>query len=70
MLVMIVIVFIVCWLPLQLFIMVVWLHPPSVHNASAYTFYIVSYLLCHWLAMAHSFINPFIYGFMSNNFKV
>jgi hypothetical protein len=27
-------------------------------------------ILFHWLAMAHSFVNPIIYSFMSQNFRV
>lgn len=70
MLVTIVIVFVVCWLPLQVSSIIVWFYPPSMSNAHAYQLYIFVAFLCHWLAMAHSFLNPFIYGFMSENFKV
>lgn len=70
MLITIVIVFIVCWLPLQLFVIVLWFYSPSVSNAHSYLTYITFYFLSHWLAMAHSFLNPFIYSFMSENFKV
>ena len=28
------------------------------------------YFICHWMAMANSFVNPIIYSFMSKSFRV
>lgn len=28
------------------------------------------FFLCHWMAMANSFVNPIIYSFMSKSFRV
>ncbi|CAL1529009.1 unnamed protein product, partial [Lymnaea stagnalis] len=65
MLVTIVLLFGVCWLPLHVFITVV------TFNVSF--FGVVTYEIyfgVHWLSMANSFVNPVIYGFMNDNFRV
>ncbi|KAH7637591.1 myokinin receptor-like protein [Dermatophagoides farinae] len=69
MLIMIVIIFVVCWLPIHIHSFIVWFHPIRFQTYIGYMSYVISFFICHWLAMAHSFLNPFIYGFMSENFK-
>lgn len=54
MLVMIVILFCLCWLPIQVFGIVVWLFPLKLTTSTHYLIYVISYFVCHWLSMAHS----------------
>ena len=71
MLITIVILFALCWLPIHIFNFMVWFYPPQVGGSEAkYMTYVFTYFFCHFLSMSHSFINPFVYGFMSENFKV
>ncbi|KAH9413990.1 hypothetical protein DERP_012367 [Dermatophagoides pteronyssinus] len=69
MLIMIVLIFVLCWLPIHIHSFIVWFHPIRFQTYLGYLLYVISFFICHWLAMAHSFLNPFIYGFMSENFK-
>ncbi|CAG2177408.1 unnamed protein product [Oppiella nova] len=70
MLITIVILFAVCWLPIHIFNIIVWFFPPNINNSrTLYMTYVFSYFFSHFLSMSHSFINPFVYGFMSENFK-
>ncbi|CAG2112942.1 unnamed protein product [Medioppia subpectinata] len=68
----IVIMFAICWLPIQMFGLLVWFYPKWILNAETslqyYTF-VGMYFFCHWISMAHSFMNPIIYSFMSENFR-
>ena len=70
MLITIVILFAVCWLPIHIYNIIVWFFPPKFTTDTVYNVYVFSYFCCHFLSMSHSFINPFVYGFMSENFKV
>lgn len=70
MLVTIVILFVLCWLPIHIHTFIVWFYPIEFHEFQHYILFVLSFFICHWLAMAHSFLNPIIYGFMSENFKV
>ncbi|ESO05422.1 hypothetical protein HELRODRAFT_111311 [Helobdella robusta] len=72
MLVLVVTFFGVCWLPLHLFFFVlnfyrdmdvVWTPPEKM-------VYIAFYCCAHWLAMSNSFVNPIIYGFFNESFRV
>ncbi|KAF7488833.1 Neuromedin-K receptor [Sarcoptes scabiei] len=62
MLIIIVMAFILCWLPIHIHTLIVWFYPLKLTTYSRYMAYVVSFFCCHWLAMAHSFLNPFIYG--------
>ena len=68
MLVTLVIAFSVCWLPINIFNMLVWLDDSFriTKTRTQYLIFVGSFYICHWLSMAHSFINPFIYCFMTN----
>ncbi|CAG2103243.1 unnamed protein product, partial [Medioppia subpectinata] len=71
MLITIVILFAVCWLPIHIFNIIVWFFPPNINKSKTlYMTYVFSYFFSHFLSMSHSFINPFVYGFMSENFKL
>ncbi|BES87428.1 7 transmembrane receptor (rhodopsin family) [Nesidiocoris tenuis] len=71
MLLTIVILFALCWLPLQLFILVFYFYPElaTYNTESQRNIYAISYFACLWLANANSFVNPLIYSFMSENFR-
>ncbi|OTF82716.1 G-protein coupled receptor-like protein, partial [Euroglyphus maynei] len=71
MLVTIVVLFAMCWFPIHLFQLLVWFHPTIQNQKTTFSYYLYvgSYFVCHWLAMAHSFVNPFVYCFMSGNFR-
>ena len=73
MLMTIVLLFMLCWLPIQLFILVVDLAPSLVEQIYTLTdeyIYLAVFIMCHWLAMANSFMNPIIYCFLNENFRV
>lgn len=72
MLVTIVVLFSLCWLPLQTFNGIYYFYPDFAIATTdrARTFYALSYFACLWLANANSFVNPLIYCFMSENFRV
>ncbi|XP_077999216.1 prolactin-releasing peptide receptor-like [Glandiceps talaboti] len=63
MLVIVVLAFALCWLPLQLFVVITLLDTKYLDDTSYHKSTITVYLLCHWLAMANSFMNPIIYSF-------
>ncbi|CAG2172698.1 unnamed protein product, partial [Oppiella nova] len=73
---MVVILFAICWTPIQMFNFVIWMFGDSLKTRTQFQMnvYVSSFFLCHWLAMAHSLVlhhvNPFIYCFMSDNFRV
>ena len=64
----IVVLFGICWLPIHIFILVLD-YNPSLEKEYRRTLTIL-YIVIHWLAMANSFMNPIIYGFMNDNFRV
>lgn len=72
MLVTIVVLFSLCWLPLQTFNAVYYFFPDAVQLStdSSNTVYTLLYCACLWLANANGCINPLIYCFMSENFRV
>lgn len=79
MLLLLVISFIICWTPGQIFYLMLWLSEDirqdtnDENNGSlmAYsTLYYTMYFIFHWLSCSHTIMNPFIYCFFSNNFKV
>ncbi|CAG2118310.1 unnamed protein product, partial [Medioppia subpectinata] len=75
------ILFVLCWskwvsyclhrLPMHVFILLLTFRPSIVSNPSPFQYYLFvgSYFIIHWTAMANSCINPFIYCFMSANFR-
>lgn len=63
----IVVLFGICWLPIHIFILVLDFNPSlEKEYRRALT---ILYIIIHWLAMANSFMNPIIYGFMNDNFR-
>lgn len=67
MLVTIVFLFGSCWLPIHIFTMVLDYNPTLVKDHRRTL--TILYIIIHWLAMANSFMNPIIYGFMNDNFR-
>lgn len=69
----IVVSFVVCWLPLQTFVLLYYL-VPAVREAPASraqrSVYGAAYFTCHYLACANSLLNPLLYCFMNKNFRV
>lgn len=74
MLITIVILFAICWLPIHLFQLTRMFWSESlmafIGNDASSTQYLVIVITSHWLSMANSFVNPLIYCFMSDNFRV
>lgn len=66
------VVFLVCWLPMKIFIIVIAYNPQIVETTTEFQFYAyyITYFTCHLLAMANSFANPILYSFMSLSFRV
>ena len=72
MLVIVVLLFGLCWLPLHVFILVIDFNPELTNYSSTEQekFFIAVYYSVHWLAMSNSFVNPIIYGFLNDSFRV
>ncbi|XP_019357749.1 PREDICTED: prolactin-releasing peptide receptor-like [Gavialis gangeticus] len=64
-LVMVVVVFGVCWLPLHTFNLI---RDININAIDAYYFSLVQ-LLCHWFAMSSACYNPFIYAWLHDSFR-
>ncbi|XP_042240707.1 RYamide receptor-like [Homarus americanus] len=62
--------FVLSWFPLQVLQFLIYFAPDitQCRGHECFTYY-MSFFTCHWIAMANSFMNPFIYCFMSNNFR-
>ena len=72
MLITVVILFGVCWLPLHIFGLVIDFMPElnNENQPEASTTGAAVYTTVHWLAMSNSFVNPIIYGFLNDSFRV
>jgi leucokinin receptor len=72
MLIVVVTLFAVCWLPLHVFIVVLDFVPQlrSEDQPEASSIVIAIYTTVHWLAMSNSFVNPIVYGFLNDSFRV
>ena len=62
----------VCWLPLHVFVLLMDFKPDlfPVSKESDVTILISAYYTVHWLAMSNSFVNPIIYSFLNETFRV
>ncbi|KAH9424505.1 hypothetical protein DERP_004690 [Dermatophagoides pteronyssinus] len=71
-LVAVLVLFIICWLPIKIFMLILAFRPSIVYLDSMTNYYIyyISFFLCHWLSMANSFANPILYCFMSKSFRI
>jgi len=72
MLVVVVALFAVCWLPLHGFMLVIDFNPhlTDYKTSAQRRFFYALYYCVHWLAMSNSFVNPIIYGFLNDCFRV
>ena len=72
MLMVVVTLFAVCWLPLHLFTITLDFVPSlrSEDQPEASSVIVAIYTTVHWLAMSNSFVNPIIYGFLNDSFRV
>ena len=64
--------FVVCMMPIKTKQLLEMLWPRLARPCTLTGHYIEAsiHFICHWLGMAHSFVNPIIYSFMSLNFRV
>ncbi|XP_070545652.1 RYamide receptor-like [Ptychodera flava] len=60
--------FFMCWLPSQIFSILVMTYRP-IHNYGNEVLVSYIHIFVVWLSMAHGFFNPFIYTFMNMNFR-
>ena len=72
MLVIVVTLFGLCWFPLHLFTIIVDFNPQLRSEGQATTSDLIStvFIAVHWLAMSNSFVNPIIYSFLNDSFRV
>ncbi|XP_074649139.1 QRFP-like peptide receptor [Tubulanus polymorphus] len=71
MLVVVVVLFGVCWLPLHTFFLLLDFSTTiSEMVTSRQELFNILYFAFHWIAMSNSFANPIIYGFMNDSFRV
>ncbi|OWA52256.1 putative Tachykinin-like peptides receptor 99D [Hypsibius exemplaris] len=72
MLIVVVLIFALCWLPLHVFFLTLDFFPEAVNqwrsvwDGAIFTY---TFLTIHFLAMSSSFVNPIVYSFMSQNFR-
>ena len=65
MLIIVVVVFSICWLPLNLYHILTDFHP----NNAVFRYNSTAYLTCHWLAVSSVCYNPFIYCWLNVSFR-
>jgi len=72
MLIVVVTLFAVCWLPLHVFNITLDFvpHLRSEDQPEASSIVAAIFTTAHWLAMSNSFVNPIIYGFLNDSFRV
>ncbi len=68
----VIILFVICWTPVKTKQIIHSYFRDLFNICSMKSYYLVTTITIsfHWLAMAHSFVNPIIYSFMSNSFRV
>lgn len=72
MLVIVVGLFILCWSPIHFFNVLLYFAPSimNIETELMYNLFYLTFFACHFLAMVHSLMNPIVYCFMSENFRV
>ncbi|CAH8832990.1 unnamed protein product [Trichobilharzia szidati] len=70
MLIAMVVIFVICWIPLNILWMVMDVHSEEHMNdvQSSKNFSLI-FFVCHLLAMSSAVYNPFLYAWMNNNFR-
>ncbi|XP_077999758.1 prolactin-releasing peptide receptor-like [Glandiceps talaboti] len=61
--------FLLCWLPLNVFNIVMAVKPKILDDASSQSIAMIVFIFCQWVAMANSFLNPIIYTFIKQGFR-
>ncbi|XP_050397295.1 G-protein coupled receptor 83 [Patella vulgata] len=64
-LVTVVVVFAICWLPLNLYHLLTNLHP----NVIVFQYNSTVFFICHWIAICSTCFNPFIYCWLNETFR-
>ena len=72
MLCVVVLLFGICWLPLHAFFLVLDFVPAITASMTPSKEKLLNglYYTAHWLAMSNSFVNPIIYSFLNDSFRV
>ena len=65
MMLVVVVVFSLCWAPWQTYFLAATTHPP----VNQWRYINIMFFCFHWLAMSNSCYNPFIYSIYSEKFK-
>ena len=65
MLMIVVIVFAICWMPLNLYHLLTDLHP----DAETFQYNNTAFFICHWVALSSTCYNPFIYCWLNEAFR-
>ena len=65
MLIVVILVFVLCWLPLNLYHILTDFHP----DRNRFSYNSTAFLACHWVAISSCCYNPFIYCWFNNNFR-
>ena len=70
MLFIVVLMFCICWIPIKTFQLLNEFNLLEYCTVMQFKAYLFAYNLFYWLAIANSFVNPIIYSFMSQSFRV
>lgn len=60
----------VCWFPIKMYQFLYECDFITYCSETQFRVVIYTYLACHWVAMANSFVNPIVYSFTSQSFRV
>ncbi|KAL4231569.1 neuropeptide Y receptor [Mactra antiquata] len=65
MLIFVVIVFALCWMPLNLYQVLADFHP----NVEVFHYNSTTFFICHWIAISSTCYNPFVYCWLNESFR-